>query len=60
MLFRSIGMDIQTDGTLSVKADKMSSAMSNLGELKKFFANSDAANVGNDGLSQRIKSLTTQ
>ena len=55
-----IGMDIQTDGTLSVKSDKMSTAMNNLGELKKFFANSDAANVSNDGLSQRIKSLTTQ
>lgn len=55
-----IGMDIQTDGTLSVKSDKMSSAMSNLSELKKFFANSDAANVGNDGLSQRIKSLSAQ
>lgn len=55
-----IGLDIQTDGTLSVKSDKMSSAMSNLGELKKFFANSDPGNVGNDGLSQRVKSLTSQ
>lgn len=55
-----VGLDIQTDGTLSVKSDKMSSAMNNLGELKKFFANSDAGNVGNDGLSQRISSLTVQ
>ena len=55
-----IGLDIQTDGTLSVKSDKMNSAMNNLGELKKFFANSDTGNVGNDGLSQRISSLTAQ
>lgn len=55
-----IGLDIKTDGTLSVKSDKMNAAMSNLGELKNFFANSDAVNVGNDGLSQRIKSLTSQ
>ncbi|MDD2976686.1 flagellar filament capping protein FliD [Aquabacterium sp.] len=55
-----IGLDIKTDGTLSVKSDKMNAAMSNPGELKKFFANSDAANVGNDGLSQRIKSLASQ
>lgn len=55
-----VGMDINVDGTLSVKSSKMSEAMGNLGELKKFFANSDTANVGNDGLSQRMKSLTTQ
>ena len=55
-----VGMDINVDGTLSVKSSKMSEAMGNLGELKKFFANSDAANIGNDGLSQRIKSLTSQ
>lgn len=55
-----IGMDIKVDGTLSVNSSKMTSAMGNLGELKKFFANSDTANAGNDGLSQRIKSLTTQ
>ena len=55
-----VGMDINVDGTLSVKSSKMSEAMGNLGELKKFFANSDAANVGNNGLSQRMKSLTSQ
>ena len=55
-----IGLDIQTDGTMSVKSDKMSAAMGNLGELKKFFANSDTVNLGNDGMAQRIKSLTTQ
>lgn len=55
-----IGMDINVDGTLAVKSSKMSEAMGNLGELKKFFANSDTANVSNDGMSQRIKSLTTQ
>lgn len=55
-----IGMDINVDGTLAINSTKMSSAMENMGELQKFFANSDAANSGKDGLSQRMRSLTSQ
>lgn len=52
-----IGMDIQVDGTIKTNSTKMSAAMGNLDELKKFFAHSDE---GSEGMSQRIKAMTTQ
>ncbi len=55
-----IGMDIKVDGTISVNSTKLTSAMGNLTELKKFFANSDVNNSGNNGMSQRIAAMTKQ
>lgn len=55
-----IGMDIKVDGTIATDSTKLTSAMGNLGELKKFFANSDVSNSGNNGMSQRIGALTKQ
>lgn len=55
-----IGMDIKVDGTISVNSTKLTSAMGNLTELKKFFSNSDVNNSGNNGMSQRIAGMTKQ
>lgn len=56
-----IGLSIQKDGSLSVDSTKLQSALkSNLGEVKKLFANSDSANSNNDGIAQRFRALGDQ
>lgn len=55
-----VGLQGQRDGTLSVDSAKLDSATANLTELKKAFANSDAANSSNDGFARRYAALATQ
>ena len=46
---------------LGTMASKFNDAMeSKISDLQKFFANSDTTTSTNDGMAQRIKSLTTQ
>lgn len=52
-----VGLQMQRDGTLSVNAAKLDSAMGNLAELKKAFANTDTANPANDGFARRYAQL---
>jgi flagellar hook-associated protein 2 len=52
-----IGLDPQSDGTLSVRGAKLDAAVGNLTELKKFFAQVDVANEANNGFGQVIKSF---
>jgi len=50
------GLEIQSDGTISVNSTKLTSALGNLGEVKKLFANSG---TGGNGFATQMRSLTT-
>jgi flagellar hook-associated protein 2 len=52
------GLQIQGDGSMTVNDSKLSSALGNLGELKKLFANSDLADPNNDGFAKRFRVAT--
>jgi len=56
----SMGLEIQTDGTLKVSDTKLNSALANLPEMKKAFANSDVADSANDGFAQKLRALGDQ
>lgn len=56
-----IGIETNTDGTLTMKSSKFNDAMgSKLADLQKFFGNSDDAVPANNGMAQRIKALASQ
>jgi len=52
------GLEIQTDGTISVNSTKLTTALGNLGEVKKLFANSDSTGVTGNGFATQMRSLT--
>jgi len=54
----SIGLEIQTDGTIKVNSTKLTSSLGNMAEVKKLFSNSDASNSGNDGVMTRLRTLS--
>ena len=56
----SIGLEIQTDGTLKVNDTKLTGALGNLSEMKKAFANSDTTDSANDGFAQKLRALGDQ
>jgi flagellar hook-associated protein 2 len=56
----SIGLEVQSDGTVKINDTKMTNALANLGELKKVFANSGVADDGTDGFAQRFRTLGDQ
>jgi flagellar hook-associated protein 2 len=56
----SIGLEIQSDGTLKVNDTKLTSALGNLTEMKKAFANSDTTDSANDGFAQKLRALGDQ
>lgn len=49
------GLEMQADGTLKINDSKLASAMGNLPELKKLFANSDTANPAKNGIARRLR-----
>jgi flagellar hook-associated protein 2 len=53
-----VGLEIQGDGSMTVNASKVDSALGNLAELKKLFANSDLLNPSNDGMAKRFRVVT--
>ncbi len=55
-----VGLQLQRDGTLSVNASKLDSAVANLPELKKAFSNSDSVTPANDGFARRFSDLAGQ
>jgi flagellar hook-associated protein 2 len=55
-----VGLQVQRDGTLLVNTTKLTSAASNLAELKKAFANSDTGNAANNGFARRYATLARQ
>ncbi len=52
-----MGLQIQKDGTLVVNSSKLTSALGNLSELKKAFANSDSTVDSNNGFARRFMRL---
>ena len=52
-----VGLQIQTDGSMTVNATKLDSALVNLPELKKAFSNSDVLNPANNGFAKKFKTL---
>ena len=55
-----VGLRGQRDGTLSVDAGALDSAVANLAELKKAFANTDTVTPANAGFARRYADLATQ
>lgn len=55
-----VGLEMQRDGTLKVDSAKLSSATSNLAELKKAFSNNDSAVPANNGFARRYATLAGQ
>ncbi|MGC4059449.1 MAG: flagellar filament capping protein FliD [Aquabacterium sp.] len=54
----SIGVTIQTGGTLSVDSTKLTNALGNLSDVKKLFSNADLGNSANDGIATKLRTLT--
>ena len=55
-----IGLQLQRDGTLKVDAGKVDSALADLGELRKAFANNDLLDPANNGFARRYGALATE
>ncbi len=51
------GLQVQTGGGLTVNSTKLTSALSNLGELKKMFSAAGTSAGGDDGFATRLRSL---
>lgn len=54
----SVGLEIQTDGTVKVNSTKLTSALGNLTEVKKMFMNSDSVDSTKDGIMTRLRVLS--
>lgn len=52
-----VGLQLQTDGSMTVNATKLDSALVNLPELKKAFSNSDVLAPANDGFGKKFRVL---
>ena len=52
------GLQLQGDGSMTVNASKLDSALANLGELKKAFSSSSASDPTQDGFAKRFRVVT--
>ena len=52
-----VGLQLQRDGSLSVTAGKLDTALANLPELKKLFANTDTLVPGNNGIARQFRTM---
>ena len=52
-----VGLQIQSDGSLTVNATKLDSALVNLPELKKAFSNSDVLDTTKNGFGKKFRLL---
>ena len=53
----SIGVEMQTGGTLTVNQTKLTNALGKLSEVKKLFSNVDGANSANEGIATKLRGL---
>jgi flagellar hook-associated protein 2 len=53
-----VGFDVQTDGTIKLKASQLDNALANVPELKKLFTNTDLAVPANNGVMAQLRTLT--
>ncbi len=54
-----IGLDVQTDGSIKVNDTKITSAITNLSELKKFFSNTDTVTTSNNGIATTLRNTAS-
>lgn len=54
----SVGVEIQSGGTLTVNSTKLTNALGNLSEVKKLFSNADLTNDANDGMATKLRTLS--
>ena len=54
-----IGLELQRDGSMTVNDTKLTSALANVGELKKMFSSSDLVDPTADGFAKRFRVVTT-
>ncbi len=52
-----VGLELQRDGSLSISAGKLDTALASLPELKKLFANSDTLVPGNNGIARQFRTM---
>ncbi len=52
-----VGLEMQRDGSLSVTAGKLDTALANLPELKKLFANTDTLVPANNGIARQFRTM---
>lgn len=55
----SIGLESKPGGALSVNTTKLNSALSNLTEVRKLFANVDASDASKNGFATRVNTLAS-
>lgn len=53
-----VGLEMQADGSVTVNTGKLDTALANLPELKKLFANNDIAVPANNGIARQFYTLT--
>ncbi len=53
-----VGLEVQSDGTLSLNSTKLSSALANPAEVQKLFTNVDLANPANNGIANQLRTYT--
>ncbi|MFT3858031.1 MAG: flagellar filament capping protein FliD [Aquabacterium sp.] len=53
----SIGVEMQSGGTLTVNSTKLTNALGKLSEVKKLFSNVDNLNSANDGVATKLRAL---
>lgn len=53
-----VGLEVQSDGTISVNSGKLTSALGNLSAVKSLFANSDSTGATDQGFAQKLRSLS--
>lgn len=56
----SLGLEVQSGGSLTVNSTKLTSALSNLAEVKKAFSAADTSGGGADGFATRFRSLADE
>ena len=54
----SVGLEVQANGTLKVNSTKLTSALGNLGEVKKLFANADPSDSTKDGILVKMRTVS--
>jgi flagellar hook-associated protein 2 len=55
-----LGLELQRDGTVKLNSSKFNTALTNLPELKKAFANTDPVPAGNEGFARQYAALATK
>jgi len=53
----AVGLEMQRGGTLTVNSTKLNSALGDVTEVKKFFANVGTAEAGNQGMAVQVRDL---